>query len=119
MIEIYSDQELPTIPLDWRDRTGTTAAFASGWTATVKVCAASAPTTVVLTKTTGITLADTAPNYDIEFSVAELATLTTALSPTAAGVIALAYPYIRRSSDSKDNVFPGAPIPFRFKLAPA
>ena len=120
VISLYADQELPAIPIDWQDSAGATLDFSSGWTATVKVCAVSAPSTIILTKTSGITLAATNPNYLIEFTAADLATIVAALSPGTRGTAAFMYVYNRRTSDSKDAVFrPGNPITLHVWPAPA
>ena len=65
--EYRADQELPAIPVEWRDADRAVIDFSTGWTFTAKVCAASTPTTIALTKTTGITGADTSPNVLIDW----------------------------------------------------
>lgn len=119
-IEMYADQELPAIQIAWNDPDGTIRDFSSGWTATVKVVAPTAPATLILAKTTGITLAATSPNYTIEFTTADLATIVTAAPPGTSTSTVYALAYIRRDADSKDMVFrPGKPIVLRIYPAPA
>ena len=102
-----ADQELPAMTLTWRDADGAIIDFSSGWTPTVKVAAATAPTTTLLTKTAGITLAATAPNYQIDWTLADLATL--AGSIVGSQLQCVVFAYCRRDSDSKDRLFaPGA-----------
>lgn len=97
------DQELPAIPVNWYDNTGTIRDFSGGWTFTAKVCNAGTPDTIALTKTSGITGAATAPNITIDWSTTDFSTLTA----TSTGTIYVVYLYARRTADSKDDVFPG------------
>ena len=62
------DQEAPALTLTWKDYTGAVRDFSSGYTFTAKVALATAPTTIVLSKTTGITGAATAPNITVDWS---------------------------------------------------
>ena len=115
-----ADQELPSYSIGWTDSAGAVLDFSTGYTATVKVALVSAPTTVILTKTTNITLAATSPNYVIDFTTAELATMETAAGtiPTG-GVECVVYAYCRRDSDSRDRVFkPGDEPRFRLHTKP-
>lgn len=106
-IDIRIDQELPAIALEWKDRDGTVRNFLTGWTFTVKVATVAAPTTVILTKTAGITLDSASPNVIIEWSAADLSTISTALGTLPSyGTPCIVYVYARRDSDSKDDVFP-------------
>lgn len=110
--EYMADQELPAIPVEWRDKDGALIDFSSGWTFTAKVCAANTPTTIALTKTTGITGAATSPNVLIDWTTSDFASLT-----PGPQVVHL---YARRTSDSKDRVFrPAKPITFLLLTAPA
>jgi hypothetical protein len=65
--------ELPTYPITWTDSTGTVIDFATGWTFTLKLGFPGRP--AVLTKTTGITGAATAPNVTVAWVVDEFAEL--------------------------------------------
>lgn len=110
------DQELPAIGVEWLDNTGTTIDFSSGWTFSLKLCASTAPSTVVATKTSGISGAASSPNVTIDWSTSDFSTLTAAGS----GTIYVAHLYARRTSDNKDNVFsPADPITVTLYPAPA
>lgn len=110
--EYMADQELPAIPVEWRDKDGALIDFSSGWTFTAKVCAANTPTTIALSKTTGITGADTSPNVLIDWTTSDFSALT-----PGPHVVHL---YARRTSDSKDRVFrPAKPLTFLLLAAPA
>lgn len=111
-----ADQELPAIPLTWRDSDNEIIDFSTGWTFTVKTCNASAPSTVLATKTTGITGTATAPNLTIDWSTTDFSALTAG----AAGTVYVAHVYARRTADNKDRVFsPAKPISFTLLPAPA
>ena len=115
-----ADQELPAYSIAWSDGTNTLIDFNTGWTPTVKVALVSAPATVILTKTTNITLSASSPNYVIDFTTAEMATIETAAGtiPTS-GVECVIYAYCRRDSDSRDRVFkPGNEPRFRLYASP-
>jgi hypothetical protein len=102
------------------DSAGAPYNFSTGWTGTVKVCLAATPTTVILSKTAGITLAATSPNFTFEFTAADMATIAPTTITNAGGVRYVAHVYARRTSDSKDMVFrPGNPITLRVLPAPA
>jgi len=111
----YTDQELPSPGLNWYDNSDPARLidFSTGWTFTVKIAAASAPNTVLVTKTTGITGSagsSTTPNVVIDWSTTDWSTLT----PAAAGSDYLMTVYARRNADSKDRVYrPGRPIALR------
>jgi len=110
--EYRADQELPAIPVEWRDADRAVIDFSTGWTFTAKVCAASTPTTIALTKTTGITGAGTSPNVLIDWTTTDFSALT-----PGQHVVHL---YARRTADSKDRVFrPSKPITFLLLPAPA
>lgn len=65
----YIGSELPDYPVTWRDSAGAVPNFASGWTFTLKLgFPGRAP---VLTKTTGITGAATAPNITVSWDAGE------------------------------------------------
>lgn len=116
MIAYRADQELPSIGLQWLDRDGAIIDFSTGWTLTVKLALASAPNTIVATKSAGITGAATSPNVTIDWSTSDF----TGLTPAATGTSYVAHVYARRNSDSKDRVFkPGTPIQITLYPAPA
>lgn len=119
--ELRADQELPAMTLAWNDSTGTPIDFTSGWTFTVKVAAATAKTTVILTKTTGISQASATAPVTIDWTASDLSTITTALGTIPdAGKDVVVYLYARRTSDSKDRVFrPGNPPTVRVYAAPS
>lgn len=95
------DQEAPALTLTWKDYTGAVRDFSSGYTFTAKVALATAPTTIVLSKTTGITGAATAPNITVDWSTSDFSGLTA----DAAGTAYVVHLYARRTVDSKDAVF--------------
>ena len=110
------DQELPALTVAWSDANGNLIDFSSGYTFTVKIALASAPSAVLVSKTTGITGAATSPNITVDWSTTDWSTLTAA----ANGTLYVAHLYARRTSDTKDRVFrPGDPITFRLYPAPA
>lgn len=121
-----TDQELPAPCGNWYDNTGALRQLASGYTATIKVAPATSPTAIVLTKTTGITLANTAPNWTWAPTTTDWATLTSAATtagvdvPTANGTAYVIYVYLRRDADSYDAVFSESNLPtFTLRTAPA
>ncbi len=107
------DQELPSLPVTWKDRDGAVRDFSTGWTFTVKMALADTPTVVLASKSSGITGASTAPNVVIDWAVTDW----DALTASAAGIKYVAHIYARRTADSKDAVFP--PIEFYLQTAPA
>lgn len=112
------DQELPSIQINWLDGTGATIDFSTGWTFTAKVVAATAPTTVLLTKTTGITGAASSPNVTIDWATTDFA----GLAKSDSGTRYLIWLYARRAADSKDRVFDpsgASPLSFTLFTAPA
>lgn len=115
MIEYRKDQELPGLAVEWYDGvTGALVDFSTGYTFTAKVCARSAPAVVLVSKTTGITGAATAPNLVVDWSTSDFSTLDA--NPTDYVV----HLYARRTADTKDRVFrPGNPIVFKLHPAPA
>lgn len=67
--------DLPDLTLEWRDSDGSLLPFATGWTFQLKL--GTPGSAAALTKTTGITPADTSPNVTIAWPTsAELNTLT-------------------------------------------
>lgn len=112
--EYRKDQELPAIAVCWETGDGSLLPLATGYTLSAKICLASAPTTIVATKTSGVTGADTFPNATIEFTTSDF----TSLTASADGTQYIVYLYARRDSDSKDRVYPGV-ITFTLKTAPA
>lgn len=117
--EYREDQELPALPLYWLDLHRATIDFSTGYTFTAKVAARSAPTTTLLTKTTGVAGAASLPNVTVDWSTTDWSALVTAsgaLPPE--GREFLVYVYARRTLDTKDRVFrPGRPV--RLRLLPA
>lgn len=112
------DQELPAMAIAWDDGAGNLLALAAGWTASVKVALATAPTATLLLKTTGITLADTSPNYVIDWTITDFTTLAAAAAPLGAGKLFVVHAYARRNTDTKDRCFRPDELP-TFKLLPA
>ena len=102
------------MPLRWEDGNGAVIDLSTGHTFSARICAATAPTTVLVTKTAGITGAATSPNLTIDWSTTDFSTLTAA----ATGTLYVVHVYARRTADSKDRVFrSGRPI--TFTLLPA
>lgn len=96
MLSVTYDQgaELPDLTIVWNDNAGVLIPFATGWTFELKLGQPGAA--AALTKTTGITGADTSPNVTIIWSAAaELNTIT----PTAYTAQLTA----TRTSDSKQR----------------
>lgn len=109
-----ADQELPSMAFDWLDRDGNTIDFSTGWTFAVKITAATAPGTVLTTKSTGITGAATLPNVVVDWAAGDF----TDLAPEAAGTAYIANLVATRTSDGKTRIF--APDnPPHFTLLPA
>ena len=116
MYEYRKDQELPAVPLEWRDANDDLIDFSTGWTFTVKLALLTAPSTVLVTKSSGIAGAATSPNISIDWSTSDFSTLT----PAESGTSYVAHVYARRTADSKDRVFhPGTPVVVRLYPAPA
>lgn len=90
--------EYPSVQLTWNDSNGNLINFASGYTFTVIL---SKNSTAVLTKTSGIVGAATAPNITINWAVGEL--------DIAAGNYSMYV--IARDGASKDRVFNAASPP--------
>jgi hypothetical protein len=107
-------QELPAMAFAWTDRTNTVIDYSTGWTFTAKVCTAAAPTTTLLTKTTGITGAATSPNITVDWTTTDLSALTAAATGTDYVVHLIA----RRTADSKDRQYSPGKLP-TFTLFPA
>lgn len=118
--EYRADQELPAMMLAWDDADGNPIDYTTGWTFSAKVALATARTTIILTKSAGITQATAAAPVSIDWTAADLATITAAVGTIPdAGVDCVVYLYARRNSDSKDRVFrPGNPPTFRLYAAP-
>lgn len=93
-ISTDSDIELPSVAFNWYDGDEALIDFSAGWTFTFTVYR---DTSVVLTKTSGITGAATAPNVVVDWSVGELANLS---GHYLCRLVA------RRTSDSKDRKYP-------------
>lgn len=106
------DQELPAMTFNWQDKDAATIDFSSGYTFTAKLCLTSAPTAILLTKSSGITGAATSPNITVAWTAADFVGL-------AAGTYRVLV-YARRTADSLDRVFsPGAPPVLTLQTAPA
>lgn len=101
-----ADQELPAMALEWLDRDGTVIDFSTDYNFTVQLTRKTQPTTVVATKTTGVTGAATSPNVLIDWSTSDFSGLTAEDN----GTTYLVHVTARRTADSKDRVFsPGSP----------
>lgn len=113
----YTDQELPGIPIELVDTDGTVVDLSSGWTATAARLIDSS-NAIVYSQTDNITLAATSPNITISrWSAATLSAIATAMGTTKAVTYELRV-YIRRTSDSADEVpMSTAPLRVEFKLA--
>lgn len=97
--------ELPDLAFEWEDRNGDLHDFSSGWTFQLKV--GTPGEAAVLTKSTGITGAATAPNVLIGWPTSgELNSLAPSLYH--------AHLVATRTSDSKQRV-----LPFAIRLDPA
>jgi hypothetical protein len=90
-VEYEIGEELDDLAVTWTDSSGAIRNFASGWTFEFKLGVLGSA--AVLTKTTGITGAATAPNVTISFAPEELVVA----SNTYVGQLRA-----RRGSDSKD-----------------
>jgi len=105
----YNDQELASAEFDWSSAGED---FSTGWTFSVRLCDAAAPTTTVLLKTTGIT--STATTVTVAWSTSDWSGLTAATR----GTDYVLYLYARRTSDSKDLAFnPGRPTTLKLYAA--
>lgn len=110
------DQELPAIGVEWLDGDGVAIDFSSGWTFSVKICSASAASTVLATKSSGISGSASLPNITIDWSTSDF----TGLTADGKGSLYVAHLYAHRTADSKDDVFsPGSPIMLTLLPAPA
>lgn len=70
MLKFFKGAEHPDIALTWRDNSGAIIDLAAGYTFELKI--GHGGYTAVLTKTTGITGAQTAPNVTVVFAATEL-----------------------------------------------
>lgn len=113
----YTDQELPGIPLELLDTNGDVVDLSSGWSATAAKLVDSS-NAVVVSQTDNMTLAATSPNITItRWSATTLSTIATAMGTTKQVTYELRV-YIRRTSDSADEVpMSTAPLRVEFKLA--
>jgi len=91
-VEYEIGEELDDIEITWNDSLGALRQFASGWTFELKIGALASA--ALVTKTTGITGANTAPNVRIAWSAGELDSVPAA---TYTGQLRA-----RRTADSKD-----------------
>jgi len=107
----YNDQELPVATFDLSELGED---FSTGWTFSVRLCRANAPTTTVLLKTTGITA--TATVVTVAWSTTDWSGLVAAVPPN--GTDYVGYLYCRRTADSKD-LERQAGRPFTLKLCAA
>lgn len=116
MYSYHKDQELPAMAFNWRDGSNNTIDLSSGWTATIKIALASNKFVILSTITTGMTYALLAPNLLWSPTSGDF----TSLAASANGTIYIAWPYIKRTSDGKDDVWkPGKGEPFALYPAPA
>jgi len=115
----YTDQELPGIPIELLDSSGDVADLSSGWTA-VAARLVDSSNAIVVSQTDNMTLAATSPNITINrWSAATLSAVATAMGTTKQVTYELRV-YVRRSSDSADEVpMSSAPLRVEFKLAAA
>jgi hypothetical protein len=105
----HRSDELPDIPLEWRDYADALIDYSTGWTFTVKLVNP-ATGAAALTKTSGIVGAATSPNVLIQWAAADLNITpgTYLLRLTA-----------RRTSDSKDRPYrPDSPPQVRIIADP-
>ena len=109
--------ELLTIELNWQD--GTTIDLSSGYTASVRIVRADAPTDLVVASTS-VTLAATSPNYVIALSPTNLADLVTAWGGTldTYGDVFRLEPRLIRTSDSMPIPWSGRRVEVRLYPAP-
>lgn len=116
MYSYHKDQELPAMAFNWRDGSNNTLPLSSGWVGTIKITLASNKFVILSTITTGLTYADVAPNVLWSPSIGDWAPLAAA----ANGTKYTAWLYVRRNSDSKDDVWkPGIGEQFTLFPAPA
>jgi len=115
----YTDQELPGIPIELLDSSGDVADLSSGWTA-VAARLVDSSNAIVVSQTDNMTLAATSPNITINrWSATTLSAVATAMGTTKQVTYELRV-YVRRSSDSADEVpMSSAPLRVEFKLAAA
>jgi hypothetical protein len=102
--EYTKGADLPDIVLDWRDHTGALIPFATGHTFEVKV-GERLGQPALLTKTSGITGADTSPNIRIQWLPQPGAELDL-LDPGTYAVQVAAI----RTSDGKRRYYPTLPL---------
>lgn len=127
IVEYRVGQELPELSLEWLASDGTVAPLATGWTPSVRFALSDQPNDVIdaATVTSGITLADTSPNFVIAWSTTVWSDLVTAAGVTLppgnswfdGGTWFDLWPHLMRTGDSKDRPWPGRPI--RLRLRPA
>jgi len=115
----FTDQELPGIPIELLDTDGTVVDLSSGWTATAARLINDS-NAIVYSQTDNITLAATSPNITINrWSAATLTAVATAMGTTKQVTYELRV-YVRRTSDSADEVpMSSTPVRVEFKLAAA
>lgn len=117
-LEYRVGQELPSLSFVWYDSTGAVEDLSSGWTGSVKLAHADAPTTLLLTLSSS-TMGSTSPNQVQAIGSTSWSSLVTAWGGTlgATGEFFYAYPHLVRTSDSADRVWPDDPV--RILLRPA
>src|ERR671932_757318 len=71
--EYYAGSDLPDLAVTWLDDLGIVIPFASGWTFTARIGRRGRP--ILVTKTTGFTGSDTAPNLTLAWAEGELGAL--------------------------------------------
>ena len=115
----FTDQELPGIPIELLDTDDTVVDLSSGWTA-VAARLVYDSNAIVYSQTDNITLAATSPNITINrWSAATLTAVATAMGTTKQVTYELRV-YVRRTSDSADEVpMSSTPVRVEFKLAAA
>jgi hypothetical protein len=93
-VEYQIGEELDDIQITWNDSLGGVRQFATGWTFELKIGALASA--ALVTKTTNIVGANTAPNVTISWAAGELDTLP---AGTYTGQLKA-----RRTADSKDLI---------------
>lgn len=87
---------LPALTLTWKDASGNVRDLSSGYSATAQIATVAAPGTILATKSTGITLAATAPNVTVAWNAAvDFAALT----PDIEGTDYVVWIRLTRSAD--------------------
>lgn len=108
---------LPAFTVTWKDASGNVRDLSSGYSAVAKLALATDPDTVLVTKSSGITLAATAPNVTVAWNAAvDFASLT----PDAQGTDYVVWLTLTRSADSYKATFrPNDPPRITLRSTPA